>query len=87
MSQDQPTQRNCGAMIEHRRLLDEDPSYVAAHSRIETIAREYGWVCDESRVGLTRIPVVVHVVWNSTTQNISAAQIQARSTFSTRTSE
>jgi hypothetical protein len=66
-------------MIEHRRLLDEDPSYGAARSRIETLAREYELGMRASaRVGITRIPVVVHVVWNTATQNISAAQIQSQ---------
>ena len=79
MPQNQPTRRNCGAMIEHRRLLNEDPSYVAARSRIETLARAYELSLRTSgRVGITRIPVVVHVVWNTNVQNITDAQIQSQ---------
>src|SRR3954467_6704693 len=79
MAQNQPPRRSCGAMIEHRRLLNEDPSYVAARSRIETLAREYKLGGRASaRAGITHIPVVVHVVWNTPEQNISDAQIQSQ---------
>ena len=79
MSQNQPNKRNCGVMTEHRRLLDEDPSYVAARSRIETLAKAYELgLRTSARVGITRIPVVVHVVWNANAQNISDAQIQSQ---------
>ncbi len=79
MTQDQPTRRSCGAMIEHRRLLNEDPSYVMARSGIETLARDYELgVRMTARIGITRIPVVVHVVWNTAAQNISDAQIQSQ---------
>jgi Pregnancy-associated plasma protein-A/FG-GAP-like repeat len=81
MAQSQPTRRNCGAMIEHRRLLNEDPSYVAARSGIESRARAYELgLLRSARAGITRIPVVVHVVWNTAAQNISDAQIQSQIT-------
>jgi hypothetical protein len=81
MAQSQPTRRNCGAMIEHRRLLNEDPSYVSARSGIESRARAYGLgLLRSARAGTTRIPVVVHVVWNTAAQNISDAQIQSQIT-------
>ncbi len=79
MTYSQPTRRNCGAHEEHHRLLNENPVYVAARSKIENIARAYE--LDErssARVGITRIPVVVHVVWNTPVQNISDAQIQSQ---------
>ena len=41
MEEAYPTRRNCGALVEHRRLLTEDPSYVAARSEIENSARAY----------------------------------------------
>jgi len=79
MSQNQPTRRSCGAMIEHRRLLNEDPSYVAARAGIENRARAYELgVLKSARAGITRIPAVVHVVWNTALQNISDAQIQSQ---------
>ncbi len=79
MQEQQVVRRSCGAHIEHRRLLNEDPSYVAARSRIETLARAYEESARRTaRVGVTRIPVVVHVVWNTQAQNISDAQIQSQ---------
>jgi hypothetical protein len=66
-------------MIEHRRLLNEDPSYVAARAGIETRARAYELgLLRSARAGITRIPVVVHVVWNTAAQNISDAQVQSQ---------
>src|SRR5690349_1711556 len=78
-----PTKRNCGAMIEHHRLLAENPYYAAARSMIENKAwthkRAYqAGLLTTARLGITRIPVVVHVVWNTDEQNISDEQIQSQ---------
>jgi hypothetical protein len=75
--QNPPRRRNCGAMTEHRRLLTESPAYVAARNAIETRARRAAQQ-KTARVGVTRIPVVVHVVFNTQTQNISQAQIDSQ---------
>jgi hypothetical protein len=73
------TQRTCGAQDEHRRLLNDDPSYVAARSALESLAWTYRrGARSPARSGPTRIPVVVHVAWNTATQNISDAQIQSQ---------
>ena len=77
--EEQPRRRSCGAQVEHRRLLNEDPSYVAARSEIENLARAYRLGAEAtSRVGVARIPVVVHVVFNTPAQNISDAQIRSQ---------
>ena len=73
---EQPTRRSCGAQVEHRRLLNEDPAYAAARSQIETAAREFRRFL--VRPGIRRIPVVVHVVWRTETENISDEQIQSQ---------
>src|SRR5215207_430857 len=79
MQEQRPIRGNCGAQVEHRRLLNEDPSYVRARSEIETLARAYEIGARRAeRPGITRIPVVVHVVWNTAQQNISDAQIQSQ---------
>jgi hypothetical protein len=79
MADQQPRQRSCGAQVEHRRLLNEDPAYAARRAQIETLAQAYrvGARVAE-RPGVTRIPTVVHVVWNTQSQNISDAQIQSQ---------
>ena len=75
----QPTSRTCGTMNVHRRLLTQDPSYAAARAHIETHALRHAHGLDVvARPGVTRIPVVVHVVWNTAAQNISDAQIASQ---------
>lgn len=76
---EEPQVRNCGTMEVHERLLREDPEYAAARAASETAAWEYARG-DRSgnRTGVTVIPVVVHVVWNTNAQNISDAQINSQ---------
>ena len=71
--------RSCGAADEHRRLLNEDNLYAANRALIESLT----WEVQEgqlnlARRGVTRIPVVVHVVSNAAANNISDAQIQTQ---------
>jgi hypothetical protein len=74
---DQPTRRQCGVMDVHRRLLSSSPEYAAARSALENATTEY--VARQQRfAGIARIPVVVHVVWNTAAQNISQAQIDSQ---------
>jgi hypothetical protein len=69
-----PTVRQCATMTVHRRLLSSSPEYVRRRSLIENqTARKVGR--GAGREGVTTIPVVVHVVWNSEDQNISDEQI------------
>ena len=76
-TQEQPTRRNCGVMDVHRRLLTTSPGYAAARSAIENATTQY--VAREQRfAGVAQIPVVVHVVFNTPTQNISQAQIDSQ---------
>ena len=74
-----PTRRSCGAMDEHRRLLTEDPSYVVARAQIENLARAYErGARTAERTGISNIPVVIHVVWQTQAQNISDDQIRSQ---------
>jgi len=80
-----PTKRTCSTMDVHRRLLSEVEGYAAARDRIENIALEFEQgVRAAARAGLVRIPVVVHVVWNTSAQNVSDAQIQSQITVLNR---
>jgi pregnancy-associated plasma protein-A/repeat uncharacterized protein DUF346 len=74
-----PTKRSCATMDVHRRLLSEVEGYAEARDRIENqaLAYELGDAV-AARTGVVRIPVVVHVVWNTAVQNISDAQIQSQ---------
>ena len=74
-----PQVRTCATMDVHRRLLSEDPGYASVRDEIENLAGLYaadGGIA--TRSGVTRIPVVVHVVWNTAAQNISDAQVASQ---------
>lgn len=78
MAKGRPIRRTCGAQEEHRRLLNDDPAYAARRAEIETMAWMYRTGDRLARAGVTRVPVVVHVVWNTQAQNISEAQVQSQ---------
>ena len=70
----------CQAVAEHQRLLRKDPEYRWRRREIE---REIGdWIraygADGVRTGLIRIPVVFHVIWHTSAENISDAQIASQ---------
>ena len=74
-----PTVRTCGTMTVHERLLRSDPEY----RRLRIVSENHHFEFRlrrglNERVGITRIPVVVHVVYNTAAQNISDAQIQSQ---------
>src|SRR6185295_17158333 len=63
----------------HRRLLSRFPSYAQARDEIENLALRYANnLATAQRPGVTRIPIVVHVVWNTPQQNISDGQINSQ---------
>lgn len=74
-----PQTRTCATMDVHRRLLSEDPAYASVRDDIENLAGLYaGDASIAGRAGVTQIPVVVHVVWNTAEQNIADAQIASQ---------
>lgn len=74
-----PRSRSCATMDVHRRLLSSNPAYAKARAQIENLTLLYGKSArSPQRPGITRIPVVVHVVWNTAAQNISDAQIASQ---------
>ena len=72
-----PRERRCGTMEVHRRLLSTDPSYARMRDQIENHALQFE-ALHVARPGVTRIPVVVHIVWNTAQQNLSDAQINSQ---------
>ena len=78
-AKDLPTERTCGAMEVHERLLRTVPEYAAARAASETRAWEVEALGAEvARTGVTVIPVVVHVVYKTNAQNISDPQIKSQ---------
>lgn len=67
-------------MEQHWRLVRKDPEYrwrrLQIEREIQDWVRRYGGA--GLRTGLIRIPVVVHVIYNTAAQNISDAQIQSQ---------
>ncbi|MFD3842750.1 zinc metalloprotease [Streptomyces sp. NPDC058642] len=71
-----PAHRVCGTMPVHRRLLTEDPSYAMARDAVENRAFAFEEGLETpARVGVTVIPVVVHVVHHAPEQDIGDDQI------------
>jgi pregnancy-associated plasma protein-A len=74
----QTLMRTCATMTVHRRLLDRDPNYRIRRERLENniLARKRARY--RGRAGTTMIPVVVHVVYRSLMENISAEQVASQ---------
>ena len=73
-------QRICGTMEHFHNSTQADPSILKAHEQIEEFTRSFidqGNYQGGARAVVT-IPVVVHVLYNTTAQNISDAQIQSQ---------
>lgn len=74
--------RNCNTMENQARLESMDPTLGATRARIEAFTQQYM----DQHQGTSgqdvvyNIPVVVHVVYNTASQNISDAQIQSQIT-------
>jgi len=73
--------RSCGAMAAHMMLLERFPAFRAAQMRLENTTlrrRETGF--DAAKVKIVTIKTVVNVVYKTTEQNISDAQIKSQFT-------
>ena len=72
-------QRQCGVVEYHQMLQDQDPSFLINQNSIEEFTQRYieehGQSADRS---IITIPVVVHVVYNTTAENISDAQVYSQ---------
>jgi pregnancy-associated plasma protein-A len=72
-----PKRRRCGTMQVHQRLLEEHPLYRTAQFNLEgETARRLR--SRPKRVGIVRIPVVVHVVYRASSENLSMGQIRSQ---------
>lgn len=73
-------QRNCGAM-EHLHQMMLDPQVVQNRDAIEDHTQQFvNEYNPETGRAVVTIPVVVHVVYNTSAQNVSDAQIQSQLT-------
>ncbi len=70
------SQRTCHTMENHERMLHEDPNYQFNLNAIELFTQKVISRTEFSdQKAVINIPVVVHVVYNTSSQNISDAQI------------
>ncbi|HEV2844068.1 MAG TPA: zinc metalloprotease, partial [Thermoanaerobaculia bacterium] len=78
--QNDKPRRTCATMDEHRRLAYLSPEYRRRRREIELETREFiaRYAEEGLRTGVVRIPVVVHVVFNTPAQNVSDAQINSQ---------
>lgn len=72
--------RQCAAMQEFERMLEDEPSFRINQQRAEAFTARAVTSGEAERVArkLITIPTVVHVVYRKPKENISAAQIQSQ---------
>jgi hypothetical protein len=74
-----PARRKCGTMAVHSRLLEQDPAFGRRLVDLERLtSRRMLAGLTHRAAASTVIPVVVHVVYNSASENISDAQIRSQ---------
>jgi hypothetical protein len=74
-----PKRRQCAAMQVHQRLLEQDPGFRRRQIDFEhRFARRAFSARDLARRKIATIPVVVHVVYRTAAENISAAQVKSQ---------
>ena len=73
-----PSRRQCGAMSVHYRLLEMDPNFRQRQVGLEHLTARRMMPGEVLRPGITTIPVVVHVVYNTRAENISVTQIRSQ---------
>ena len=71
-------QRNCGSMDVLQEQLENDPKRQSKINTIEKATQSFIDNPSKNVNGTITIPVVVHVVYNGSTQNISDAQINSQ---------
>ena len=70
--------RRCGAIEVYHRLLEMHPDFRLRQIELEHATARRMMSREPLRVGITTIPVVVHVVYNTPSENISNAQIKSQ---------
>ncbi len=73
-----PKRRQCGTMAVHHRLLEQHPEFRQRQGALEDAIVRRMAMGPARRVGVTKIPVVVHVVYNDASENIALQQIKSQ---------
>lgn len=72
--------RQCGTMSAHNRLLEESPAYRRSLVELETMTTHLRARPEEAVQKVITIPVVVHIVYKRSAENISVAQVKSQIT-------
>ena len=75
-----PPRRRCGTMQVHYRLLEQDPNFRLRQAELERRVDRRLAADTALRAGVTTIPTVVHVVYKTKAERISAAQVKSQIT-------
>jgi hypothetical protein len=75
-----PTRRACGCLQAHFGLVDRYPPFKANQARIQDFTHRCVRGEVAAREGITRIPVVVHVVYDTDEANLSEEQVHSQIT-------
>ena len=70
--------RTCGAMQVHHRLLEQFPEFRFRQADLEQATRLRLASGKALRTGLITIPTVVHIVYNTGSENISDDQVKSQ---------
>jgi hypothetical protein len=71
-------QRNCASSDYLELQKQNDPKRIQSLDRIEEFTRQIEQTSFRAVDGIITIPVVVHVVYNTTAENVSTAQVQSQ---------
>lgn len=72
--------RSCGAMAAHMALLEQHPSFRASQMRLESATERQRASPSIAAWTPVKIKVIVHVVYKTTVENVSDAQIRSQIT-------
>lgn len=79
-----PKVRQCGSMEVYHRQLEAFPQLRQRQSELHAATSRSMAMLEAVRLRVTKIPVVVHVVYNTATENITARQIRSQITVLNR---
>jgi hypothetical protein len=73
-----PVRRRCGTMQVHHRLLERDPEFRVRQAELERKVHNRLAAGTSVRQAVTTVPVVVHVVYKTADEKITAAQVKSQ---------
>ncbi|MDH6238309.1 zinc metalloprotease [Cryobacterium sp. CG_9.6] len=79
VARDLPTTRYCATPDVYTKQLAEQPGFAEARLALDVESRQMvARGIFAAQTGITRIPVVVHVIWNNDDQNLSDEQVRSQ---------